>query len=137
MADVVITPANVQKSTTSSTDRGTAGATITAGMQLYKDATDSYKLKPAIASSLASAAAVGAALHGASNGQPVEYTTDGLYTAGGTLVIGQVYCVSAAVAGATAPYADLVTGNFVTIMGGGQTASLLKLKINALGVAKP
>jgi hypothetical protein len=137
MADVSITAANVVKSTTSSTDRGTAGATITAGQPLYKDANNAYVLKPAIGTSQAAAACVGVSLHGASTGQPVEYTTDGPYTAGGTLTVGQVYAVSAGAAGGIAPYSDLASTNYVTILGVATTAALLKLRINVSGIAKP
>lgn len=137
MSDVSITAASVLKSTTSSTDRGTAGATITAGQPLYKDSNDGYRLKPAIGTSQAAAAAVGVALHGAADEQPIEYTTEGSYTAGGTLTVGQVYVVSAGAAGGIAPYSDLASTNYVTVLGVATTAALLKLKINVSGIAKP
>lgn len=137
MADLSITAANVLKSTTSSTDRGTAGATITAGQPLYKDSTDGYRLKPAIGTSVAASACVGVSLHGASDEQPIEYTTEGPYTAGATLTVGQTYVVSASAAGGIAPISDLTTGNYPTILGVATTAAVLKLKINASGVAKP
>lgn len=137
MVDVIVTAASVLKSTTSSTDRGIAGGTITAGQPLYKDSTASYKLKPAIGTSVAASACVGVALHGASLDQPVEYTTEGPYTAGTTLTVGQTYVVSAAAAGGIAPIVDLASTNFPTILGVATTAALLKVKINASGVAKP
>jgi hypothetical protein len=136
MADLTVTAASVLKSTTSSTDRAIAGATITAGMPLYKDANNAYVLKPCLATSQAAAACVGISLHGASSGQPVEYATDESYTAGATLTVGQVYAVSAT-SGQIAPYSDLVSTNFVTILGIATTAALLKLKINRSGIAKP
>jgi hypothetical protein len=137
MADLTVTAASVLKSTSSSTDRGTAGATITAGQPLYKDSTDSYKLKPAIGTSVAASASVGVATNSASSGQTVEYVTEGPYTAGATLTVGIVYGVSANAAGAIAPITDLASTNFVTVLGVATTAALLKLKINASGVAKP
>ncbi len=137
MSDLTVTAANVLKSTSSSTKHGTAGATITAGQALYQDANDSYKLKLAIATSQAAANCVGISLHGASAGQPIEYTDDGDYNPGATAVVGMVYCVSANAAGAIAPYGDLASTNYVTILGGGKTASNIGLKIKALGVAKP
>ena len=137
MADVVVTAANVLKSTTTSTDRGAAGATITAGQPLYKDATDSYKLKLAIGTSVAASACVGISLHGAASGQPVEYAIEGPYTSGATLTVGQTYVVSAGAAGGIAPISDLTTGGFPTLLGVATTAAVLKLKISASGVAKP
>lgn len=135
MADIVITAANVTPGTDCIRDRGIAGATITAGQPVYKDATDSNKLKLADADVEATAAGVGIALHGAAAGQPLDYAIKGTVNIGATVVVGQVYVVSTT-AGGIAPIADLLSGDFVCILGVGATASTLKMGLNATGVAK-
>lgn len=133
-ADLTVTAANVAKSTGARTATGEAGATITAGQALYI-ASDG-QLELADADVLASAAAVGIALHGASTGQPITYQTGGRITIGATTTVGQVYVVSTT-AGGIAPYADLGTGDFPTILGMAPTTATIDIDIDALGVAKP
>src|SRR2546421_6455456 len=119
MSDISITASSVQPATTTTTDSGIAGAAITAGQPLYKDATDSNYLKPAQATTLAAANAVGVALHGASRGQPIRFATGGDLTYNAVLALGTVYVVSAN-AGGVAPSADLDTStgtNYGTILG--------------------
>jgi hypothetical protein len=50
--------------------------------------------------------------------------------------VGQVY-VASTNAGGIAPYADLGSGDYVTILGVATTATNLKLSINQSGIAKP
>ena len=59
----------------------------------------------------------------------------GLVNLGATLVVGQVYCVSAT-AGAICPYADLTTGEFVCILGIATSAALLQTSYTYSSVAK-
>lgn len=130
MADLSVTAASVLASASAQTSEGIAGATITAGQPLYADAADSGKLKPAQATS-AKNAAVGVSLHGASSGQPIKYATrDAGFTPGATLVVGTVYCVSAA-AGGISPFDDMTTGDYVTVLGVAATTSVMKLDCNA------
>lgn len=116
MADLSVTAANALASTSAAGKaRGTAGATITAGQAVYLDAATGT-LKLAVKTSLAAAAAVGIALHGAASGQPLEYVyQDDDYTPGATLVAGTCYTVGAT-AGNMAPSADLASGNYATFM---------------------
>jgi hypothetical protein len=137
MADISVTAANVVAAAGATIRQGTAGATITAGQPLYEDSTASFKLKPAQADVVAEAKCVGIALHGASNGQPVSFITAGGLNIGATLTVGQVYVVSDAAAGGVAPYADLATGDFVTVLGVATTASNLVVNIQVSGIAKP
>jgi hypothetical protein len=138
MADISVTAANVVKASTNTTVRvGTAGATITAGQPLYEDSAADFKLKPAQADTAAKAKAVGIALHGASNGQPISFISAGGLNIGATLTVGQVYVVSDAAAGGVAPYADLASGDFVTVLGVATTASNLAVGIQVSGIAKP
>lgn len=134
MADIPQTPANVAAAANTPFRDGTAGATIVAGDVLYKDATDSDKLKPAVNSALASAAAVGVARNGGANGQPIRYQTGGDNNPGGTVVIGETYYVSPQ-GGKFAPYADVLSSDFRTTLGIGTTTSNIKLAISVGGIA--
>lgn len=137
MADLVITPANVVTYAGGSYETGTAGATITAGQTLYKDSTDSDKLKLADANaSSATATVVGVALHAASAGQPIRYQTGGDINPGATVAVGTTY-IQSATAGGICPDADATSGHFKTILGIGQTASKIRLNIINGGVAVP
>jgi hypothetical protein len=135
MADLTITAANVKKTDSTLITEGIAGATITAGQPVYKDSTASNKLKPADADVLASAAAVGIALHGASADQPLKYATGGNLTLGAVMTAGAVYVVSTT-AGGIAPVADLGSGDFVTLLGIATSTSNLKLSISVSATAK-
>jgi hypothetical protein len=135
MADLTITAANVKKTDSTLITEGIAGATITAGQPVYKDSTASNKLKPADADVLASAAAVGIALHGASADQPLKYATGGNLTLGVVMTAGAVYVVSTT-AGGIAPVADLGSGDFVTLLGIATSTSNLKLSISVSATAK-
>lgn len=143
MAAITVTAANVQKAIAqlglpgSSTEHGRYGATVTAGQVVYRDATDSYDMKLAIATSAAAANAYGIALNGGADGQPSEVLRSGLYNPGGTVVVGQLYCVSAAAAGAIVPYGDLATTEYVSFIGIGITAALIYVNFTISGIAKP
>ncbi len=128
MADVSQTAANVAKVSNVRTFEGTAGASITAGMPVYADTTDSNKLKAADADTLAASKAKGIALHGATNGQPLLIATGGKIDVGATLSTGVLYCVSTT-AGGIAPYGDLATGDFVTLLGYGDANGDMDINI--------
>lgn len=134
MAVITLTGSAVLKSDSADAVEGIAGATIQQGNYLYKDAADN-KLKLADATSAAKAAVVGMAITGASDGQPVKYVAAGDMTVDNTAV-GAVYVISAT-AGKMCLVSDLVSGNFVTIVGGGKTATSMRLAITQLGVAVP
>lgn len=137
MADVVITAANVLKVSGATVERGTAGATITAGQLVYKDSSDSNKYKLADANGAAALnVVVGIALNGASSGQPLEVLTAGLIDIGGTITVGGVY-VASATAGGIAPVADLVSGWKTSVIGIGTTAARMQVSINNSNVAVP
>lgn len=140
MVNVVVTAASVAPVTSSppntTTSVGTAGATITQGQALFADATASNALKPADATSVAKANAVGIALNAASSGQPVTYATGGQVTFGSGLTRGTVYMVSATAGGGNlCPFADLVGGNFPTIVGIATAAGTLLMCLNGVTAA--
>ena len=119
MADLSITASEVQPGTGMQKVPGTAGAAVTAGHPVYKDTSDSNKLKPCDAdSSLTTATAVGIALHAAQDGQPLDYAESGRLTLGASagVVDGEVYLVSAT-EGAIMPVGDLAVGDYTCLLG--------------------
>lgn len=136
MADLSITAANVLASATALRSTGVAGATITQGDLLYKDATDGNKLKLADAdASAATATVVGIALNAGSAGQPITYAiSDDAFTPGATLTVGEVYCLSAT-PGGLAPVGDLGSGDYTSIVLAATTSSVGVLKISNSGGA--
>lgn len=132
MADLTITAANVQKGAAATAKRGTAGATITAGMPVQIDPADGL-VKPAANTSEPLANCRGIALHAAASGQPIAYVSDGPIDLGATLVVGMPYVVSAA--GLISPITDATTADFMTILGVADATDNLNVNINASGVA--
>lgn len=127
MADLSITATEVQPGTGMLKKTGTAGETVTAGQPVYVDTSDSNKLKLADTnSSLTTATAVGIALHGASDGQPLDYATSGKITLGASASIleGEVYLVSGT-AGGIMPYGDLAVSDYTCILGIGSGNDLV------------
>ncbi|MCU0466591.1 MAG: hypothetical protein MUF38_18745 [Anaerolineae bacterium] len=134
MTDLTITAANVIPGSDASFITGVAGATITAGQAVYRDATTGRFLL-ADADAEASAKLEGIAVNGASTGQNITIQIGGEITIGGTVVVGQVY-VASATAGGIAPYADLLSGDFVSIVGVGISATKIALRRNVSNIAK-
>lgn len=116
--------------------RGTAGATITAGMPVYRDADDGRALKACQGDAAGTANCDGIALNGAADGQPLAYQTTGPINLGATLTVGETYVVSDATAGKIRPIGDLGTGDYVTIVGVATTTSNLALDIENSATAK-
>jgi len=138
MAAVTITAASIIKGTTAPvrTERGIAGATLTAGLAVYLDTTDSNKVKACDSnSSLAAAAAVGITLHAALSGQPIEYITSGPLAMGACLTQGLIYVAGASTAGDINPAADLSSGWYTTILGIATSTSILNVDIKQGGIA--
>lgn len=136
MADLSVTAGSVVSYGGAGTDWGTAGATITAGQSLYIDTADSNKLKLTDASVAATAVFAGISLCGAGNNQPIKYQKSGAINPGATVVVGMVYVVSTT-AGGICPLADLVTGEYVSIIGVGLSSSKIDLLPYNSAVAKP
>lgn len=137
MSDVTVTAANVKPvGATGNLTRVVYGATVTQGQPVYSDASDSNEYKPADADASASAVATGIAITPGGDGEYGLIATTGQINIGGTLTQGQVYVVSTN-AGGVAPYSDLGSGDYVTILGVASSSSVLDLDINATGIAKP
>lgn len=135
MVDISQTAASVAKGTNDLISNGTFGETIVAGDVVYLKAADS-RIWKAVNSAAASAAAVGVALCGGAAGQPGTYLSSGTITPGGTVVVGELYCVSTN-AGKFAPDADITSGMYRTVLGIGKTATTIALDIQVGAVAIP
>jgi hypothetical protein len=128
MADVSITAANVVAGANAVIQHGIAGATVTAGQPLYRDSSDGRLKLADCDASATTAACVGLALHGASNGQPLAFTADDDdFTVGGTVAVG-IYVLSGT-AGGIAPVADLAAADYVVFIGAAKSTSKMKVKI--------
>jgi hypothetical protein len=135
MADLTITAANVVSQAGSTAARGTAGATITAGQMVALDPADGrYKLADNNSATAALRTPGGIAMNGAANGQPLAVHTGGPITIGATLTAGVVYYLSDT-PGGICPVADLASGEYPTAVGIATSTSVLKVEINASGVA--
>lgn len=137
MAEITITPADVLKTSTTSISEGIAGGTLTAGMAVYVDTAASGVIKACDADVAASSVCAGIALHGAASGQPVKYATAGDLTISSVMTVGRIYLVSQTTAGSLCVDGDILTGDFVSIVGVASTATNLKIAINNSGVARP
>lgn len=128
MSDVVITAGSVKASSVSTRRQGIAGEAIAAGQCLYRG-TDGLLYK-AFADTALHAACVGIALCGAYVNQPVEYSTsDPSFIIGGTVAVGIIYIVSPNNPGGICQLNDagLTTGNFITIVGIGISATAINM----------
>ena len=137
MAELTITPADVVKTSTTSIQEGIAGGTLTAGMAVYSDSSASGVIKACDADAAASSVCGGIALHGAASGQPIKYATGGDLRISSVMTVGRVYFVSQATAGSLCVDGDILTGDYVSIVGIASTATNLKITINNSGVARP
>lgn len=137
MAAISQTAASVVEGSGANKVAGTAGGALTAGMPLYADTADSNKLKAARANAATTAVVAGIALNNAAAGQPITYQSGGEINLGATLIVGEIYCLSDAVAGQIVPYADLGTLDYVIPLGVARTASNFLLNITNSATAKP
>lgn len=132
MAALVITAANVDAGD-GEIGHGLAGEAITAGQAVYFDrATQTYKL--ADANTAAAARVAGIAVCNAAAGQIVAFQGGGSYTVGATLVKGTVYFL-APVPGAIGAAAEVLSGDYVTILGVASSTTVMALAIHATGIA--
>ena len=130
MSDISVTPASVLAGTNAEITRGIAGATITAGQAVYLDATTTGEWLLADSDSATviarGSAKFGVALNGASDGQPLAIQTGGDITIGATIVAGVAYYLSDA-PGGICPFADLATGDYVTLVGIAKSTTVLAI----------
>lgn len=103
------------------------GGTVTAGQHVR---VSSGAIVAGSNNTAAAAAVHGIALNGGAAGQPVVVQRDGLITIGGTVAVGEVYVAGAD--GAIEPKADQSSGDYVTVIGIGVSATQIRL-VNAIG----
>jgi hypothetical protein len=125
-ADLAITTSQVAPGANTNQQTANAAVTITAGQSVYKDASGNIQLGQN--DTLVHAAVNGVAVNNAAANQPVTYQIGGTVTlgAGAAVAVGTIYCQSQN-AGKIAPWADLGTNNYVTIIGVGATSSTLAM----------
>lgn len=129
-ADLVITATSVAGSITATRP---AGGTTTAGQGLYFDGTNVWPTDPTFAGG-SKAICVGVALNGGAASQPISYQGTGQVTIGATVAIGTIYVCSHNAAGKIAPWADLVSTDYVTIVGIAPDTTHINLALNATGI---
>ncbi|MFO6447862.1 hypothetical protein ACLBKU_12015 [Erythrobacter sp. NE805] len=133
MADLSITATAVVPGEAADLQTYIAGATIAAGKSVYLDTDGTVKL--AVANGTAtSRRPLGIAVNGASAGQPVEVQRGGRLTVNAVLTKGVAYYQSRT-AGGIAPFADLVTGDFPTLLGIAQSTTVLDVVVREAGSA--
>jgi hypothetical protein len=135
MADLSISAASVGRggATTEIQQNCQFGEAMTQGQPAYLS-TDNKWYK-ADADTSAASMAKGIVMTPASTSGYGDIALSGPVAIGATVTVGQVYVVSTT-AGGIAPYSDLGTGDYVTILGVADTTSTIKLSINATGIAK-
>lgn len=135
MSDISITAANVVAGSDAVVEHGLAGATVTAGQWVYLDsATGKYLLADSNSATAAARTPRGVALNGAADGQPLAIAKGGSVTIGGTLTAGVAYYMSDT-PGGMCPVADVGSGEYATVLGVATSATVLKIDIQASGVA--
>ncbi len=135
MVDIVITAANVVKSSNAVLETGTAGATITAGQAVYLDTADQkYKLADSNSATPAIRQPVGIALNGAADGQPLTIIKSGNVTIGATITAGVALYLSDT-PGGICVVADVGSGEYACIIGIATTTTILAVGIQYSGVA--
>ena len=133
MADLSITAAQVLPGADAILEHGTAGAAVTPGQPVYKDASDhKWKLADADSTSAIASARGVAVSQSAADGQSISVQTGGTLTlgAGAGPAVGTIYVLSGT-AGGIAPAADLASGDRTTILGVGGATNTLKLSVYA------
>jgi hypothetical protein len=135
MADISPTAANVKvKSNTAQPLLGRVGEAVTQAQPCYLNTDGKYW--KADADALATAAATVVALTpAATDGFALFAKAGATIDLGVTLTVGQIYVVSTN-PGGIAPYSDLGSGDFVTIIGVPTAADSIQLIMHASPVAK-
>lgn len=134
MTDISITAANVLSTGSADTETGIAGASVTAGQVVYKEAaTGQFKLADADHATAEVRAFYGIALHAAAAGQPLKVHRGGNITIGATVVAGTAYYVSDT-AGGIKPSADLGAGDEVNLIGHAISATQIAVRPHNTGV---
>jgi hypothetical protein len=129
MVDLTITAANVLASGQAVKETGVAGATITAGQTVYKEAgTGLFKLSDSNDAVVEKKAVYGIALHGSLTGQPLTIVrSDPAFIPGATMTLGTAYYLSET-PGGIQPVADLGAGEQIVLLGIATSTTVLNLQ---------
>lgn len=135
MADITVTPADVELIDNVAGVKVQFGEAVTAGEAVYLNSGDN-KYYLADASDSAKDAVAGVAISGGSaDSYGYIVSTDGTtIDIGGTTAAGTIYVLSASAAGAIAPDTDLSTGDYVSVIGVGSGSNQIVLGINNSGI---
>ena len=129
MPDLILVPSAVLPGDGAQYANGTAGVVIAAGDVCCLDAT-SQRFVLASSAAVATSRVRGIAAHSAASGQPLRVQHGGILNVGGALLVaGELYCLSGLAPGKIGPYSDVTAGDFVTVLGIGQTTSLLLIRL--------
>lgn len=133
MADITITPALVISGPDATTENGTSGvASLTAGKTVYTDTTTGrYELSDADGAAELRRPR-GIALNGAGDGQPLRIHRSGDLTMDG-LTAGETYYQSPT-PGGICLRADVLTGDYVCVIGVAKSTTVLAVDIQYPGV---
>ena len=133
MADLSVTAANVAY-VSGPTGVANAAAAITAGQQIYLNASSLAALAQSDGTTL-EATTAGIALNPAATGQPVTYAKHGaIITSGATMALGDVYCVSVT-AGGIGLIEELASTNKISIVGYPISTTQMQVHIINTGLA--
>jgi len=140
MADISVTAANVRAGSLASganIETVTAGETITAGQSVYKKASDSewYKADADSSAETAGSGGLAVALTNAGDGETLVIQKKGVYAAGATTVVGELYVVSST-AGGIAPASDGASGWYTSILGTGSSTTEINLNVDVTGYVR-
>ena len=132
MTDVVVDPTKVLITGTRKSREVVAAVAITQGQVVKMDGT------LAQANDVDQAALLGVALNAANVGQPVDVAVGANVGVGTAAVVaGELYVLSAATPGGIAPFSDLTTGQFQSILGFAPDANTITLEPWVSGLARP
>jgi hypothetical protein len=136
MADLTITATSVEVQNNAASILSKFGEAVTPGQVVYRSTSDSkYYLADCDDAAKSNIAGI-AITYAAADSFGYVFTANGRdIDLGATLVSGEIYIVSDT-AGNIMPYADLTTGQYLTILGFAKSTSLLTLDINNTGLTK-
>jgi hypothetical protein len=131
MADLSITAASVKihaDGTSTTLDKIKLGEAATQGQGLYLNSGDSKYYKAKADSSGTATVAYIAMMPGSTNEYIYAAKSDAIIDIGATLSDGTTYVVSAGTAGGIAPFSDLTSGQYKSIVGVATDTDRLQLK---------
>lgn len=137
MATITITASSVVPTSSTTTNTGTAGEAITAGLFIYKKSDGLWYKADATTAEKAgnsSAANLRMALADAAANQPIVFAEPGSLVTVGSVLTKGIWYVLSATAGKVANHGDLTSGQYSVNMGYAPTASTFLFNPTPTGV---